>query len=407
MRLAAHRVLDTPAGTVITLIENADVYAPAPLGRQSVLLLNDTIARIGAIDRHAVEAIGVEYEVVDACDSLLCPGLIDPHEHLLGGSGEQGFNTMTPEIFLEELVGAGITTVVGCLGADVTMRNMTSLAGKAKALTEDGVEALLWTGGYRVPPATLSTSARNDILFVQEIIGVGEVAISDERSSDPDPRELATVVHEAHVAGMLAHKCGLTHFHVGDGKARLAPLRALIDDFHIEPGWLYATHVERSETLMREAIDLARAGVHIDVDVVEEDLPRWLRFYEHHDGDRARLTVSSDAAISSPRILFDQMRGAVLQHHVPFERVLPLATENTARALHLRRKGTIEVGKAADLLVLDRGTMDVVHVHGRGGWMMRDGALVRHSHWLDGNKRELHLAGSKAGDHGHGGGLES
>lgn len=392
---------------MITLIENADVYAPAPLGRQSVLLLDDTIARIGAVDRYAVEAIGVEYEVVDADDSLLCPGLIDPHEHLLGGSGEQGFNTMTPEIFLEELVGAGITTVVGCLGVDVTMRNMTSLAGKAKALVEDGVDALLWTGGYRVPPATVSTSARNDILFIQEIIGVGEVAISDGRSSDPAPRELANVVHEAHVAGMLARKCGLTHFHVGDGRARLAPLRALIDDFHIELGWLYATHVERNEALMCEAIALARAGVHIDVDVVEEDLPRWLRFYEHHDGDLAQLTISSDASISSPRTLFDQMRGAVLQHHIPLERVLPFATENTARVLHLGRKGTIEVGKAADLLVLDRRTLDVVHVHARGGWMVRDGSLVRHSHWLDGNKRELHMAGSKTADRGHGGGPAS
>jgi beta-aspartyl-dipeptidase (metallo-type) len=381
---------------VITLIENAEVYAPAPLGRQSVLVLGGTIEKVGTIDRRAADALEVDYEVIDANDCLLCPGLIDPHQHLVGGSGERGFSTMTPEIFLEELVGGGTTTVVGCLGVDVTMRNMTALAGKAKALVEDGVDALLWTGGYRIPPATLTATARTDILFVQEIIGVGEVAISDERSSDPDARELAAVVHEAHVAGMLARKCGLTHFHVGDGKARLAPLRELVDDFHVQPAWLYATHVERTEALMREAIELARAGAHIDVDIVEEDLPRWLRFYEHHDGDFSRLTVSSDASISSPRMLLEQLRCAVLRHHVPLERALRLATENTARALQLHRKGQIAAGSAAEFLVLAAGTLDVVHVHARGGWMVRDGSLVRRSHWLDDNKRAFHMAGSKA-----------
>jgi beta-aspartyl-dipeptidase (metallo-type) len=389
---------------VITLIEKAEIFAPTPLGRQSVLLLDDTIAKVGTTDRRAADALEVDYEVIDASGCLLCPGLIDPHQHLLGGSGEQGFSTMTPEIFLEELVGGGTTTVVGCLGVDVTMRNMSALVGKAKGLAEDGVDARLWTGGYRVPPSTLSASARSDILFVQEIIGVGEVAISDERSSDPDPRELAKVVHEAHVAGMLARKCGLTHFHVGDGKAGLAPLRELIQDFHVGPSWLYATHVERSEALMLEAIELTRAGAHIDVDVVDEDLPRWLRFYEHHHGDFSRLTVSSDASISSPRMLLQQLRCAVLRHQVPLERALRLATENTARVLHLARKGQIAAGKDADLLILAAGTLDVVHVHARGGWMVRDGSVVKRSHWLDDNKRAFHMTGTKAHESGQGGG---
>jgi beta-aspartyl-dipeptidase (metallo-type) len=392
---------------VITLIENAEVYAPAPLGRQSVLVLGDTIAKVGTIDRRVADALEVDYEVIDATACVLCPGLIDPHVHLLGGSGEQGFSSMTPEIFFEELLSGGTTTVVGCLGVDVTMRNMAALAGKAKGLAEDGVDALLWTGGYRIPPATLSATARSDILFVQEIIGVGEVAISDERSSDPDPRELAKVVHEAHVAGMLARKCGLTHFHVGDGKARLAPLRDLIDDFHVQPSWLYATHVERNEDLMREAVALARAGAHVDVDVVEEDLPRWLRFYEHHNGDFSRLTVSSDASISSPRMLLQQLRCAVTRHRVPLERALMLATENTARVLNLERKGRIAAGKAADLLILAADTLDVVHLHARGGWLVRDGSLAKRSHWLDDNKRAFHMAGTKSRESASGRGVKA
>jgi beta-aspartyl-dipeptidase (metallo-type) len=384
---------------MIKLIENGDVYAPAPLGRQSLLLLDGRIARIGDVDRRQMESLGVEVEVIDASGQIVCPGLIDPHQHILGGSGERGFRSMTPEIFAEELASAGVTTVVGCLGVDVTMKNMPGLIGKAKALREEGIDAYVWTGGYQVPPATLLHSVREDILFVQEVIGVGEIAISDERSTDPDPLELSKVVHEAYNSGMLANKSGLTHFHMGDHERRLAPLRELVDKFAVEPSWLYATHVERSEALMQEAIEFSARGAHIDIDVVEEELPRWLRFYLHKGGDPSRLTVSSDASINSPRVLFEQLRGAIRDHKLPFEQVWALATANTARVLKLDRQGTLEVGKRGHFLILEERSLDVLHVHSETGWMMRDGSLLRHSDWLEGNKREIHLVGTESAAH--------
>jgi beta-aspartyl-dipeptidase (metallo-type) len=384
---------------MIRLIENGDIYAPTPMGRQSLLLLNGRIAKIGFVDRRNVEALGVEYEVVDASGCIVCPGLIDPHQHILGGSGERGFRSMTPEIFAEELASAGITSVVGCLGADITMKNMSGLVGKAKALREEGLGAFVWSGGYQVPPATLLHTIREDLLFVQEVIGVGEVAISDRRSMDPDPAELAKVVHEAREGGMLASKCGLTHFHVGDHAKRLSPLRDLIDNFAVDPSWLYATHVERSEELMVEAIELCKRGAHIDIDVVEEDLSRWLRFYVHRGGDLSRLTVSSDAAINSPRVLLEQLRVAIKQYKIPFEQAWALATANTARVLKLGQHGTLEVGKRGHFVILEAGSLDLVHVHAEGGWMVRDGSLLTHSDWLQGNKREIHLVGTESLTH--------
>jgi beta-aspartyl-dipeptidase (metallo-type) len=381
---------------MLTIIENGEVYAPAPLGRQSLLLLGGTIAKVGAVDRSAAEALGVELEVVDASDCLICPGLIDPHEHLLGGSGEKGFSTMTPELFVEEIALAGVTTVVGCLGVDVTMKNMSGLVGKAKGLREEGIGTHLWTGGYRIPSTSLLQNVRDDILYVDEIIGVGEVAISDKRSADPEPRELAKVAHEAYVGGMLSRKCGLTHFHVGGENTRLAPLRELIEGYNVDPSWLYATHVERSEELMLEAIRLASSGAHVDIDVVEEDLSRWLKFYTHHNGDLARLTISSDASVARPRLLYEQLCNVVLRHKFALEQVLPLFTSNTARVLRLDRQGTIEPGKAADLLLLERGSLDIVHVRSRIGWLVRDGAVARRSSWLEDNKREFHLTGARA-----------
>src|SRR5262245_100064 len=109
---------------MLTLIENGFVYAPEPRGVQSVLLAGDRIEKIGDVDRRALESVGLDIDVVDAGDCLVIPGLIDPHEHLLGGSGEEGFSSQTPEIFLREIAIAGVTTVVGCLGVVTTTKTM-------------------------------------------------------------------------------------------------------------------------------------------------------------------------------------------------------------------------------------------------------------------------------------------
>src|SRR3954454_4343422 len=148
-----------------TLIENGDVYAPEHLGEQSILLVDGKIGIIGEVDRRAVERVGLDVEVIDATGCLVCPGFIAPHEHLLGGSGEEGFASQTPEIHLSEIVRAGITTVVGTLVVDTTMKTMLALLAKAKAIKEEGLSANIWSGGYDVPPKSIMASVREDMMF--------------------------------------------------------------------------------------------------------------------------------------------------------------------------------------------------------------------------------------------------
>src|SRR5215207_3365664 len=145
---------------MLTLIEGGDVYAPEHLGTQSILLVDGKIGLIGDVDRRAVEAVGLDVDVIDATGCLVCPGFIDPHQHLLGGSGEEGFASQTPEIHLSEIVRAGITTVVGTLGVDTTMKTMPGLLAKVKALKEEGLTAYLWSGGYNVPATSIMSSVR-------------------------------------------------------------------------------------------------------------------------------------------------------------------------------------------------------------------------------------------------------
>lgn len=376
-----------------TLIENGEVYAPQRLGRRSVLVAEQQIAAVGRVNREALASLGVEHEIVDAEGCLVTPGWIDPHVHLLGGSGEEGFSTQTPEFFVSEIVRYGFTTVVGCLGVDTTMKTMPGLLAKAKALEEEGLNAKIWTGGYNVPATTMLGSPRDDIMFIDEVIGVGEIAISDKRGMEPETRELARLMTDAYVGGMLARKAGVTHFHVGEGRRRLEQLRAVIDEHEVEPAWIYATHVERSEALTREAIDLAARGAAVDIDTVEGDLARWVRFYLDHGGDPDRLTLSSDASINSPRAFAEQICDCVVNHGFPLEQVLPLVTSNTARVLKLHQKGTLERGKVADVLVLERDTLQVRHAWAKGRCMVRDGELVAREGWLADSKREVVLIG--------------
>lgn len=381
---------------MLTLIENGEVYAPAALGRRDVLILDRRIARIGDVDRAALSALEVELETIDASDCIIAPGLIDPHQHLLGGSGERGFSTQTPEVYASELALAGITTVVGCLGTDTTTKTMPALLAKAKGLREEGLAAYLWTGGYHLPPATLMGSVRDDIICISEVVGAGEVAVSDERAANHDARELARIVKEAYVGGMLSRKCGVTHFHVGEGRGRLKLLRELIDDYEIAPELIYPTHVERSEELMREAVALAARGSYVDLDTVGCDLPKWLRFYTDAGGDPARLTVSSDASINSPGALLAQLRACILEHNFPLAGTLAHATANTASVLKLERKGRVETGFDADLLVLGKATLEIKDVIAGGRRMVRDGALAFRENFLTDSNRRIALDGEKS-----------
>ena len=333
--------------------------------------------------------------MIDASGCLVTPGFIDPHEHLLGGSGEKGFATQTPEIYPNEIVSAGITTVIGCLGVDTTMKTMAGLLAKAKALKEEGLNAFLWSGGYNVPPTAVTDSVRNDIMFIEEVIGGGEIAIADERSTDPQPHELARLASDTHNGGMLSKKAGVTHFHVGEGKERLQPLRDLIENFSINPEWLYPTHITRSEELMKEAIELAKRGSFVDIDTVDENLPKWFKFYLGNGGSPEKLTVSTDASITSPCNMLEQIRACIVEHKFPIEQVLACVKANTAQVLKLEQKGLLKEGKDSDVLVLGKKSFELREVISGRRRLFKNGAIAFKEAFLEESNRDIKLKGAK------------
>src|SRR5947199_8280875 len=109
-------------------------------------------------------------------------------------------------LFSREILRAGITTVIGTLGVDTTMKTVEGLLARVRTMREEGLSAWMWSGGYNVPPTTVMGSIRSDMLFVDEVIGAGEVAISDERSLNQSSQELATLVRDTHIGGLLSGK---------------------------------------------------------------------------------------------------------------------------------------------------------------------------------------------------------
>jgi len=350
-----------------TLIQNGELYSPQADGVQSILLAGEKIARIGDLSADALRHLGVEYEVVDVSDCIVIPGLIDPHAHLIGG-GEEGFISRTPEISFDELVKAGITTVVGCLGTDVITRQLNTLLGKVRQLNEQGITAYMHTGGFKVPPVTICGSVMDDLVLIDRIIGVGEIAISDNRASEPSLHELARVVSDSYVGGLLSGKAGVTHFHTGPGKSHLKLLHNLLDNNDLPAQCLYPTHIARSEKLMDDAIALAARGAYVDMDTVDEQASRWLHYYVQHKGVMDKLTISSDANTpgGSPAKFFNQFISSLRESGLPLEQVLPCFSSNAATVLKLPMKGQLREGMDADIVILHKDSFDLLHVFARG-----------------------------------------
>lgn len=380
----------------LTLLCNASVFAPEALGLCQVLIGGGKVLWIGANDAPAPLLPGLE--TVDIAGRRVIPGLIDAHAHVTGGGGEGGFATRVPPVPLSRFTTAGVTTVVGVLGTDDLARTPGELLASVHALREQGLAAFAWCGGYHLPPVTLTGSVRGDIVFVDPVIGVGELAISDHRSSQPTFDEFVRIASDCHVAGLMTGKAGVLHLHLGDGPRGLDLVRRALEETELPARVFHPTHVNRRKGLFEEALALAARGCTVDVTAfpVEDGEDAWSAAdawerYHAAGAPAERLTLSSDAGgclpnfdqdgrlchmdVGSARSLMDTVRELLARGH-PLDAVLPAVTRNVARLLRLAGKGVIAVGADADLVVL--GANDaIVGVMAQGLWHVRDGVTLR------------------------------
>ena len=380
-----------------TLLQGAEVFAPASLGVRDILLASEKIAAIG---EHLAAPAGYPCEIIDLSGCILMPGFIDSHVHLIGGGGEGGYATRTPEVVLSKVTTSGVTTVVGCLGTDGTTRHVTSLLAKARGLEDEGISAYIYVGAYELPTPTITGSVRQDIILIDKIIGAGEIAMADHRSAQPSCAEYRRLAAEARVGGMLSAKAGVVDMHMGDGKDGMKMLFEITENGEIPKTQFIPTHLNRNERLFQEAIQWAKSGGILDITSGVSPASGSSKAVKPSQAVKraldagvpiTQLTMSSDGNGSMP--IFDEKGNTVgvgvgnqksileeVRDMVKLERIAPeiavqIVTSNVARVLKLTNKGSVAVGLDADFTIVDQ-EFSLQHVWARGQHMVENGRAI-------------------------------
>ena len=367
------------------LLTGGEVFAPEPMGQNDLLLSPEKILLMRP---HITAVPEYETEVMDCSGLIVCPAFIDQHVHLTGGGGEDGPPSRLPEMALSELLLAGVGTAAGLLGADGVTRSIASLLSKARALEMEGMSTVIYTGSYGLPTDTLTGKVLHDIAFVDKVVGAGEVAISDCRSTHPNLQMLRELAWEVKLGGMIGGKAGILHLHVGDGKTGLSPLTELVEESNFPISMFVPTHLNRNKKLFENALRYGLKGGFIDLTAGETDqpghtLPEAARLLLQGGVASSLITFTSDAGGSNPQSpdgrghadsLYKDVISCVREKSIPLETALMAVTKNPATRLKLHpKKGALMPGSDADILALKKDDLSIVHLILGGKTAIRDG----------------------------------
>ncbi|MGF1687835.1 beta-aspartyl-peptidase [Photobacterium japonica] len=363
---------------MFTLLKNADLYSPQPLGKSDILLCQNNILAIAP----SLQVSGLkDVNTIDCTGKIVAPGLIDQHVHLIGGGGEAGFASRVPQVTLRKLIEAGTTTAIGVMGTDGISRSPRDLYAKAAGLRVEGINTFMHTGSYEVPTRTLTGCIRDDITFLPCVLGV-KIALADHRCSFPTTEELSRIVSDIRIAGMLSGKRGVLHIHMGDLADPFAQINELLSMglpiHHFSP-----THVARNEHLFKDTLAFARKGGYMDITSggsCFETAEQAVRYALEADIDPSRITISSDGNGSLPKFndtgkLVGMAAADVNSNLMMLPKMIDLGIQpdiaiammsaNVADSLGIK-KGRLHEGADADLCIFnDDFTLDSVIVNGR------------------------------------------
>jgi len=377
------------------LVRNCELYSPAYQGTKDVLTGGNKILAIG--ENIQVPA-RLEVIEINGQGLMLVPGLIDGHVHIAGAGGEGGPSSRTPELPLNRFLEAGVTTAIGCLGTDGITRNVESVLMKVKGLRQQGISAWMYTGSYQVPPPTITGDISRDLALVEEVIGIGEIALSDHRSSFPTTLEIIKLVRKARIGAMLGHKSGVINIHMGDEKDPFRPLYEAASEGKFSLKHFFPTHCNRNDWIFEDAKSYGKHGF---IDITASAYP----YFPDDEIKPSRaisellaagvplehITLTSDGGgslpafdadgnllkieIGYPKSILAEIADVVQQEKIPVEKAVAVATSNIAAVLKLESKGKIQQGMDADMALLDHD-FNLVHLIAMGKLMVKDGEII-------------------------------
>ena len=361
----------------LTIIRNADIYSPEHLGTRDVLIGG---GRILSVDER-IDSIQGAREI-DAEGEILEPGLVDGHVHIIGGGGEDGMLSRVPPLREEKIVKAGVTSLVGLLGTDGYTRTVRDLVAKCKAINEYGLFCRCLTGSYQIPSPTITGDVGDDIIYIDEVIGV-KIAVSDHRCSLPTTAELLRLATTVRLASLMSRKAGVVHIHVGAAESGIEQLFEIADTTPLPIKHFYPTHMEGHP---EQCVEWLSRGGHIDLTCKKNLGPLIDRLL---DINEENLTLSTDSNGSFPmwnekKEIIGMGAGDILNLRNTIDnliydegmdrtKILSLCTRNAARANRMTGRGEIREGNYADLVLRDGRKLR--HVIASGQFMMEDGRI--------------------------------
>ena len=379
------------------LLKQCEVFAPEPLGKKDILLGGGVILAVEN-EISTSEVIRLGGEIIQAGGLRAVPGFIDGHVHIAGSGGEGGPATRTPELQLSQMLKGGVTTVIGLLGTDGFTRNLEAVLMKVKGLRAEGVSAWMLSGAYQIPTPTLLGDVGRDISLIDEVIGVGEVALADHRSSEPSVLELIRLAVHARIGGMLGNKAGIVNIHMGDRENPFSLIKQAVKKSDLRFTQFLPTHCNRNRHIFNEAKKYGITG-YVDLTSYPDMLGR--EGVNAADGVMELLdagvpvehiTTTSDGCgsmpvfdeqgkfvkmgIGTPVTIYQSFKKLIIHHHLPWEQAIKVVSTNPANIFRLSGKGSIHTGKDADILLLD-SEAGIHYMLVNGHLMMKEGKLLK------------------------------
>ena len=237
--------------------------------------------------------------------------------------------------------------------------------------------------------------------MIEEVLGVGEIAISDHRSSQPSFDAFAKVCADSRLGGVLSGKAGIINVHLGDSPRCMDLIERVIDETEIPATQFLPTHVNRNAMLFEKAIEYAKKGGAVDF-TGNEDIDYWETICDEvrvckgikrmlDEGvDSDLITISSDGQGSLPiykdgqfmgmgvgqsSCLLKEVKECIERENIPLEIAIKPITSNPAKVLKLENKGRIAEGMDADFCLMTQD-LDIDMVIAKGRVMVENGVPI-------------------------------
>jgi len=357
------------AGKILTVTEGTIDHG--------VLLIEDRVIR--AVGKAADVNIPKEYEIIDASDKWVMPGMVEIHSHM---AGEGGLNDMVvptnPELRIVDVidpeawripqaVASGVTTVHTIPGSGTNLAGfgvLYKLSGKT--VDEMLIRPL---GSMKIAQAYNPERGAGDL-------GFSRMGMSWILRDILDKAKAYTQTWEAYQKGELKDKpkekpefenmrkafegAIPTLVHTASARDVMATARIFHDEYRLKTIVSHATFHG-----YKVAKEMAKRDVHVNVGprLFDFGFSQDGKFYgltaEYKAAGVENLSICTDAPVLPQEQLFFQGSMAV-RFGLDEKTALEGVTINPARAIGIdSRVGSIEVGKDADLIVKAGSLFDV------------------------------------------------